>query len=91
MKFTVLWQAKAEHSLADIWMRSADRAAITHASKSIDDDLRDHPFDVGESRGGLERITFSGPLGVAFSISEADSIVRVLRVWLVRGWIEDQS
>lgn len=89
MKFTVLWQARAEEALADIWMRSTDRAAITRAAKSIDDDLRNHPFEVGESRGGAERITFSGPIGAAYSISEEDSIVRVLRVWLVRGWTRD--
>jgi hypothetical protein len=77
VKFTVLWQAKAEESLAEIWIDSTQRAAVTLAAKSIDDELREHPFDVGESRGGLERITFSGPLGAAFSISEKDCIVRV--------------
>jgi hypothetical protein len=86
MKYTVLWQAKAELSLAEIWMRSTERDVITRAANSIDDDLRDHPLDIGESRGGQERITFSGPLGAAYSISEKDSIVRVLRIWLVRGW-----
>lgn len=89
MRFTVLWQAKAEQSLANIWMRSTDRALITRGAKSLDNTLRDHPLEVGESRGGEERVTFSGPLGVAYSILEKDSIVRVLRVWQVRGWTED--
>jgi hypothetical protein len=91
MKFTVLWQPKAEQSLADIWMRSTERALITRAAKSLDNALRDHPLDIGESRGGLERITFSGPLGVAYSILEKDLIVRVLRVWQVRGWTKNNT
>jgi hypothetical protein len=84
MKYTVLWQAKAEQSLANIWLHADERDAVTRAAAGIDSDLEVHPFDVGESRSANERIIFSGPLGLAYSIWPDDLMVRVLRVWRIR-------
>ena len=84
MKYTVLWQEKAEQSLAGIWMRSSDRDAVTRAAQEIDRELQTHPVDIGESRSSGERVFFSRPLGVAYSIRPGDMLVRVLRVWQIK-------
>jgi hypothetical protein len=84
MKFTVLWQARAEQSLANIWLHSDDRDAVSRAATDVDVDLQNRPRDVGESRFLNERIIFSGPLGLAYSVSADDAIVRVLRVWKIK-------
>jgi hypothetical protein len=84
MKYTVLWQRKAEQSLADIWLRSHQREAVTQAAQEIDSELGSRALDVGESRSGNERIIFHGCLGVAYSVSSDDAIARVLRVWEIK-------
>src|SRR5262245_54649285 len=75
MKYTVLWQRKAEQSLADIWLRSLDREVVTHAAEAIDKELSEHPFEVGESRSGNERIIICDCLGAAYSISRDDVVI----------------
>jgi hypothetical protein len=32
MKFTVIWKPTAEQALADIWINSANRSAVTDAA-----------------------------------------------------------
>jgi hypothetical protein len=84
MKYTVLWQRKAEQSLADIWLRSSQRDSVTEAAAEIDSELRERPLDIGESRGASERILFCDCLGAAYSIFPDDAVVRVLRVWEIK-------
>jgi len=68
MNFTVVWLPLAQNELATMWVKAADRTAVTEASYRIDRRLHVDPLDEGESREGLERITFDSPLRVFFRV-----------------------
>lgn len=78
--FEILWIDVARDQLADLWIRAADRRAVTAAVDSIDKRLRFDPRDVGESREDPERIAFFPPLVVRFRLSEDDRRVLVVSV-----------
>src|SRR5438552_1310971 len=81
MKFTVTWSRNAERKLARRWMAASDRRSVTQAANSIDTQLAQDPLNAGESRSGNRRILHEPPLGVIFSVVEADRTVLVLDVW----------
>jgi len=84
MKFTVVWQRRAEGELAAIWTNAEDRNAVSSAADMIDTALRSDPQLQGESRCDTIRIMFVTPLGVYFEVFEDDRLVRVLGVWRIR-------
>ena len=81
MKYTVLWQPKAEAQLAEIWQNAPDRAKVARAADEIDKLLAMSPDEVSESREGQNRVVFVEPLGADFRIYEADRLVRIGRIW----------
>lgn len=83
MKYTVLWQAQAEETLAKLWTESPDKQAIADAADSLDLWLAKNPRDLGESRDGNERVCFPYPIAALFSISESDMTVFVLKIWRI--------
>ncbi len=83
MRYTVTWHPDAEDELADLWMRSADRQAVTDAARRLDQLLGNDPQSVGESRRGISRIAFDDPLGIVFDLLEDDRLVTVLQVWSI--------
>jgi len=52
MSYTVIWKPAAEDELAQIWTEAADRTAVATAANRIDQLLKSHPHDQGESRSG---------------------------------------
>jgi hypothetical protein len=84
VKYTVVWQESAEERLADIWLASEDRAAISVAARDIDRFLRNQPKSAGESRPAEKRMLLVAPLGVIFRVYEQDRIVLVASVWRFR-------
>ena len=84
MRYTVLWMPIAEEQLAAIWASASDRDAVTRASHVIDQALRSHPEEAGESRVADVRVLFETPLGALFTVSPEDRAVRVLSVWKTR-------
>jgi plasmid stabilization system protein ParE len=84
MSYTVVWSAVAEQKLAAIWNTANDRVAVAAAANGIDLALSRKPRLCGESRGGVLRVIFAGPLGLEYEIIEDDRQVRVLTVWQVR-------
>jgi hypothetical protein len=84
MKFTVTWSNNSAGKLARLWMQGSDRRAIARAANMIDRQLGVDPLKAGESRSGSRRIMHEAPLGVIFSVSEADRTVVVLDIWLSR-------
>lgn len=82
MKWTVLWHDDAENGLANLWVTSSDKGAITAAANIIDYRLRRDPLGVGESRADDDRVLFEDPLGVLYVVDSGDRKVTVLRVWL---------
>ncbi|MBP87944.1 MAG: hypothetical protein CMJ64_14675 [Planctomycetaceae bacterium] len=81
MPFTVVWLPAAEADLADLWLNSGDRDAITKAASEIDKLLRRDPENSGESREEGRRILLSRPLGVKFRTYSQDRMVQVVDVW----------
>lgn len=82
MNFTVIWVVHAQDQLAEIWMAATDRNAVTAASYRLDQQLADDPLNLGESRGGIERIAFEPPLRILFRVLEPDRRVEVHEVAL---------
>jgi hypothetical protein len=80
MTFFVTWLPGALARLADIWMASTDRAAVTAASHRLDQRLAADPVNEGESRGGTDRIAFEAPLQILFRVDAANRTVHVTAV-----------
>jgi len=81
MKYTVLWSATAEQSLAKMWADHRIRADVATAANAIDSRLRANPEEAGESREHTWRILLVPPLGVKFRVLSDDRTVQVMYVW----------
>ncbi|MBI3823135.1 MAG: hypothetical protein HY289_10715 [Planctomycetes bacterium] len=81
MKWTVLWKARAEADLANLWTSASDKADITAAANRIDVRLRKDPLHTGDPRASDDRVYFDPPLGILFTVAEMDRTVWVERVW----------
>jgi hypothetical protein len=83
-RFTAVWSPNIIAALADIWLNSSDRAAVTLAAAEIERLLRDDPMlhgvPVKEGLWGLSK----PPLRVLFTINEADRLVEVVLVKAVK-------
>jgi hypothetical protein len=85
MIFTVTYKPSADQELADIWLKSADRQAVTVAANRIDFLLRTNPHQQGESRDSSVRVFVERPLAVQFEIHDDDRLVEVLTIRWVGG------
>jgi plasmid stabilization system protein ParE len=81
MTYNIEWVEAAEDDLADIWLRTPDRPAVTAAAAAIDRCLEQDPENEGESRPNGRRIAFFSPLGVRYRVVPGKRAVQVLRVW----------
>ncbi len=80
MNYTVCWQPECSDELAEIWMASDDRAAVSQAADEIDHLLGSNPQKSGTPlHEGLWAIAVP-PLKAAFTVRESDKIVEVQRV-----------
>ncbi len=84
--YRVEWLSPAVDELAAIWVEedSTLRAAITQATRMIDDELLNDPLRASESREADTRVMFAYPLGVQFDVDQRNRRVRVLHVWRFR-------
>lgn len=84
--FTVLWHPAADDEFLASWMAadSPTRAEMTAAVNRLDQQMKADPTSVGESREGVDRVVFEGPLGFMFEVREPDRKVIVREVWRVR-------
>jgi plasmid stabilization system protein ParE len=80
MRFTVIWQPPAQGRLAEIWINTDDRQAVTAASHRIDQLLKTDPQMRGESRSRNNRVLVVPPLAVYYDVNEEDRTVHVLTV-----------
>jgi hypothetical protein len=78
--FTVVWSPFALDRLAELWLRAADRNAVTAAGHRIDQLLRVDPHTRGVPFFG-DRVIHVPPLRAAFSVNRMDTIVDVFDVW----------
>jgi hypothetical protein len=79
--YTVTWTKAAVNELTNLWLNALDRSAVTRASARIEALLRSNPYAQSESRDGNKRVIFAPPLGVMFTVSDADRIVTVRAIW----------
>jgi hypothetical protein len=80
--YAVVWSLEAIQQLARIEAVADDPARVRHAAERVDFALRRVPLDLGESRGGTERLWYGDVLGVFFAVDEAALRVRVKSVAL---------
>lgn len=84
MKYTVIWGPRAEAMLADIWLTSSNRDAVTEAAARFDKQLALIPLKMGESReSSVHRVSYDPPLGVEYEVIEDDKLVVVQGVFAV--------
>jgi hypothetical protein len=84
MRYTVTWTKAALNELADIYNNASDRRAVTDASNRIDRELRNDAHQKGHSLQGGRRFLRVPPLLVAFTFSQDDRMVSVLKVLRLR-------
>ena len=81
MKYSVQWKPNAEQQLAQLWVDADDRDAVTAAADAVESAMQRDPENLGESRSGMNRVVFEGPLGFSFDVDSARRTVVVLWVW----------
>jgi hypothetical protein len=83
--YSLVWTNWAYDELADIWVAvdTATRDRIEAAILSLNKELQEDPWWVGESRApdSNRRIAFAGPIAIIFRINDATRTVRVNHVW----------
>ncbi len=80
MSYNVIWEAPALNTLATIWIRAANRQAVTAAQARIDHLLAANPLGNGiPVSEGLYAIEI-GPLRALFEVIEASKSVKVVSV-----------
>jgi hypothetical protein len=82
--YTVIWKPSLiDETIAEFVIRAIEdgtgAAAIASAMSVVEARLASRPFEEGESRSGIERVTFAQPLMVTYEIHETERIVYVLR------------
>ncbi|HQU43288.1 MAG TPA: hypothetical protein PK867_10780 [Pirellulales bacterium] len=84
MNFAIRWRDAAIDDLAAAWLNAdpPQRAAITQATHSIEQELKFQPIEAGESRPEGERIMFCAPVGVLFHVEEQEAAVIIEQAWL---------
>lgn len=82
-RYTVVWHQAARDELAELWLASDDRQAITVAANAIDSQLAVDPETKGRGLEGDLRELGAAPLRVEFAVSELDRQVKVLQIALV--------
>lgn len=81
MTFVVIWTPAAEAELAETWLTSPDRKAVTSAVQLLDQLLRHDPSSLGTPLFDTVRTVSSDLLEIDFEVVEADLKVFVLSIW----------
>lgn len=80
MRFTVIWSLAAQNQLAELWMNSANRNAVTAAQYRIDQILQIDPEQQGVLFYG-DYLLVVPPLRVVYRVNRDDMQVVVEMVW----------
>jgi hypothetical protein len=80
MRYTVVWRETALQQLAQIWLASADRNAITQAAATVDRELTNDPETKGDDYYGDRTLVLSPVMWVLFTVRADDRIADVLQV-----------
>lgn len=80
MKYMVVTAPVADHQLADIWLKAADRQSVADAFNSIESLLKYDAHLKGRQHPNGWRGFVVPPLAVTYRVSEDDRLVRILSV-----------
>jgi plasmid stabilization system protein ParE len=80
MRYTVVWSPEALDKLAELWMQSEDRDAVSRAASLIEGSLRNDPDELGDEFYG-DRLLVESPLAVGFRVIKEDRIADIFDVW----------
>jgi hypothetical protein len=80
MRFTVVWDDAALNELAQVWMASPTRDAVTDAAGRVDLLLADDPDLQGQEFYG-DRLLSVPPIQIVCRVEPDDRIARVLAVY----------
>jgi hypothetical protein len=80
VKYRVVWRKGARNQLAEIWIASTNRAAVSAAAHRADQILARDPMGCSESRDRGRRVVAVPPLALFFRIIEDDKKVIVVKV-----------
>jgi hypothetical protein len=81
MKWTVVYQPSANSDLAEIWIESDNRQAVSDAADAVEIELTRRLMEVGESRESNMRLIIQSPLLMFYDVIPDDLRVTV---WHVR-------
>jgi len=82
IRYTVVWHDDAQNLLAEVWLNSSDRAAVTAAAHVVDSHLASDSESKGIPVEGDLRELIVPPLRVWFSVREPDRLVKIVHVEL---------
>ena len=80
IEYAVVWTLSAREELAEVWMASPDRAAVTQTVTTIDRELSMDAGTAGNELSEGLRVLVIVPLRVLFSVRESERIVDVEKV-----------
>jgi hypothetical protein len=80
IRYTVVWHEDALNLLAQIWLQSSERLAVTQSAHTADVELASDPELKGSSVEGELRELIVPPLRILFAASEPDRLVKILHV-----------
>jgi hypothetical protein len=80
MNYAVNWSDDALDTLATIWIRSADRRAVTKAQATIDQRLAINPLGSGSPASEGLWVLEVHPLRVQFEVDVSNRAVKVVSV-----------
>lgn len=84
MKWTVTYQPSAKDDLAEIWMSSESRQAVSDAVGAVEAELARRPLEIGESREGNMRLIIQPPLLMFYDVVPDDIRVTVWHIKRVK-------
>lgn len=73
--YRVLWRPDGQNKLADLWLKVADRRALSQAADEIDAELTHAPQTKGKAIGmGYRRLVVM-PLAILFTVHSTQNVV----------------
>ena len=78
-RYTLVWWKSAEQELMDAYIQSQDRRRFSEGVDSVEDELEQHPQQVGEDFHEGIRRAFVDDWLMYFTVSEPDRMVEVVR------------
>jgi hypothetical protein len=79
-RYTVIWPQQVQDQVAEIWLESTRREAVTSAMADIDRLLSTDPLEMSVELSEGLRLMIVPPLRILFAVREDDRIVEVARV-----------